>query len=112
MNLISFYLLSAPEGGEQSPYSSFFFIFLIIAIFYLFMIRPQQKKMKQAKVFRESLKKGNKVVTIGGIHGKIEAVKDNTIVLIVEDGNKIRVEKSAISSESSSSETEIAQRKK
>ena len=72
----------------------------------------QQKKMKEAKAFRESLKKGNKVVTIGGIHGKIESVKDNAVILIVEDGNKIKIEKSAISSESSSNETELAQRKK
>ena len=111
MNIISFFLLSAPEG-EQSPYSSFLFIILIIAIFYMFMIRPQQKKMKEAKAFRESLKKGNKVVTIGGIHGKIESVKDNAVILIVEDGNKIKIEKSAISSESSTNETELAQRKK
>jgi preprotein translocase subunit YajC len=69
---------------------------LMLGVFYFFMIRPQQKKQKELKNFRENLKQGDKVVTIGGIHGKILEVTDTT-VLINSEGTKIRLEKSAIS---------------
>lgn len=68
----------------------------IIVIFYFFMIRPQMKKQKELKKFRESLTVGDKVVTIGGIHGKILEVAESTI-LIATEGGKLRMEKSAIS---------------
>jgi preprotein translocase subunit YajC len=68
----------------------------MIAIFYLFMIRPQAKKQKELKKFREAMKPGDKVVTIGGVHGKILEIAEST-VLISSEGTKIRVEKSAIS---------------
>jgi preprotein translocase subunit YajC len=70
---------------------------MILGVFYFFMIRPQVKRQKEAKKLRESLKPGDKVVTIGGIHGKVLEVYDST-VLINSDGSKIRLEKSAISS--------------
>lgn len=74
--------------------------FLLIGIvFYFFMIRPQMKKNKELKKFRESLAKGDKVITIGGIHGKIEEIKDDTVVITVEGGSKLRVEKSALTAE-------------
>lgn len=69
---------------------------LILVVFYFFMIRPQMKKQKELKKFRESLKIGDKVVTIGGIHGKILELNDTT-VLINSEGSKIRLDKSAIS---------------
>ncbi len=72
-------------------------IILMIGVFYFFMIRPQMKKQKELKKFREGLKAGDKVVTIGGIHGKILEISDAT-VLIQSEGSKIRVEKSAVSS--------------
>jgi len=72
---------------------------LIIAIMYFTMIRPQQRKQKELKKLRESLKQGDRVVTIGGIHGKILEVAEST-VLISSDGTKIRFEKSAIASTS------------
>jgi len=75
--------------------SSLVMIIAMIAIFYLFMIRPQAKKQKELKKFRESMKPGDKVVTIGGIHGKILEIAEST-VLISSEGTKIRVEKSAI----------------
>ena len=70
---------------------------MILGVFYFFMIRPQVKRQKEAKKLRESLKPGDKVVTIGGIHGKILEVADST-VLISSEGSKIRVEKSSVSS--------------
>lgn len=69
---------------------------LILVVFYFFMIRPQMKKQKELKKFRESLATGDKVVTIGGIHGKILEINDAT-VLISSEGSKIRLDKSAIS---------------
>ena len=72
-------------------------IVLMIGVFYFFMIRPQMKKQKELKKFREGLKAGDKVVTIGGIHGKILEISDAT-VLIQSEGTKLRLEKSAVSS--------------
>ena len=72
---------------------------MILVVFYFFMIRPQMKKQKELKKFRESLKAGDKVVTIGGIHGKILEVAETT-VLISTEGTKIRLEKSAIAQSS------------
>ena len=72
-------------------------IVLMIAVFYFFMIRPQMKKQKELKKFRESLKAGDKIVTIGGIHGKILEIADTT-VLVQSEGTKLRLEKSAVSS--------------
>ena len=70
---------------------------LILVVFYFFMIRPQMKKQKELKKFRENLKAGDKVVTIGGVHGKILEINDTTI-LVNSEGSKIRLDKSAISS--------------
>jgi len=72
---------------------------LILVVFYFFMIRPQMKKQKELKKFRESIKVGDKVVTIGGIHGKILELNDTT-VLINSEGSKIRLDKTAISTSS------------
>lgn len=71
----------------------------IILIMYFFMIRPQQKKQKETKTFLESIKKGDNVVTIGGIHAKIYSVEGDTLTLELDKGIKIKVEKSAISAD-------------
>ncbi|MGZ4074080.1 MAG: preprotein translocase subunit YajC, partial [Bacteroidia bacterium] len=71
-------------------------IILIIIVFYFFMIRPQLKKSKEQKKFRENIKVGDKIVTIGGIHGKISDVQDTTFMITVEGGVKLKIEKSAI----------------
>ena len=73
----------------------------IAIIFYFFMIRPQQKKQKSQKNFIHEIKKGDNIVTIGGIHGKIVALDDETVTLDLEKGARIKFEKSAISLESS-----------
>ena len=72
------------------------FFGLIFAIMYFFMIRPQIKKQKRENKFRSELKKGDKVITVGGIHGRIINVKDSFVV-IENDGVKLKVERSAIS---------------
>ncbi|MBQ3825076.1 MAG: preprotein translocase subunit YajC, partial [Spirochaetaceae bacterium] len=70
---------------------------LIIVIFYFFMIRPENKKRKETEKMIAALKKGDKVVTIGGIHGVVSQPKENTIIVKVDDGTKIEFNRSAIS---------------
>jgi preprotein translocase subunit YajC len=70
----------------------------MIVVFYFFMIRPQQKKVKAQKLFNEGLKKGDKIITNGGLHGKVLQI-DTTIVIIESEGTRLKIEKAAISSE-------------
>lgn len=74
-------------------------LILIAVVFYFFLIRPQMKKAKDAKKFREAMKKGDKVVTIGGIHGKILEMKETTVLLECESKTRFVVERSAVSPE-------------
>ncbi len=98
MNLIL--LMGTPAAGGGSALSSLFPLVLIIVVFYFFMIRPQLKKSKDQKKFRENIAKGDKIVTIGGIHGKIVDVQEKTFLIEVEGGHKLKIEKSAISMDS------------
>ncbi len=82
---------------ESGGIGSILPIILIIFVFYFFMIRPQIKKQKKEVAFRASLKVGDKVVSIGGIHGKISEIGKSTVVLDVHNSGKLKVEKSAIS---------------
>ena len=111
MNLL-YILLFAPaqgtEGSGSSSLLSFLPLVLIILVFYLFFIRPQMKKSKEQKKFRESLKKGDKVITIGGIHGKIAEIDETTVVLEVGNQMRLTFEKSAIALDSS---TQLGQNK-
>lgn len=68
----------------------------ILAIFYFFMIRPQQKRQKDEKKFRENLNKGDKVVSIGGIHGKVDRIDEDSILVQVDENVKMRFDKSAL----------------
>lgn len=101
-------LLMAPaEGAEEGGGIQTIIMFgAIFLVFYLFMIRPQMKKQKEAKKFKESLAKGTKIVTIGGIHGKILEIQENTVTVEIEGGNRLKLEKSAISKEFSAEEME------
>lgn len=74
---------------------------LIVVVFYFFMIRPQMNKAKDLKKFVAALKKGDKVITTAGIHGKIIELNDTTILLETEGGGKIRFDKSAVSLDAS-----------
>ena len=100
MNILNMFLLdgevpAAPEQGG-SPYSGLIMIALIFVVFWLFFIRPQNKRQKEEQKFRESLEKGDKVVTVGGIHGKVEEVKETTVMVSIDNNVKIEVEKSAL----------------
>ena len=90
-------LLQAMGGGMTTQ---LLFMVAIIGVFYFFMIRPQQKKAKDQKKFIEELKVGDKVVTIGGAHGRVAELEGDTFVLEAERGARIRFSKSAISLES------------
>lgn len=94
-------LMAAPQGGEGSGWTQLLPLLLIFVVFYFFMIRPQIKRTKEQKKFRESIKKGDKVVTIGGIHGKIAEVADTTFVIEVEDGTRLKIERNAVSMDTS-----------
>ena len=97
--ITAFILLQA--GGKPNELMMNLLMFgAIILVFYFFMIRPQQKKAKDQKQFREELKKGMNVVTIGGLHGKIVAIEGDVIVLDVDRGTKLTFERSAVSLES------------
>jgi preprotein translocase subunit YajC len=98
--MIATILLQA-SGAAGGGLGMFLPMILIIVVFYFFMIRPQVKKQKDQKKYVEELKKGDKVITTAGIHGKIVDVFETTILVETEGGHKIRFEKSAISLESS-----------
>ena len=83
----------APQGGGMIQILMFV---AIAVVFYFFMIRPQLKKQKEQKQYREALKVGDAIVTIGGIHGKITSMADSTVLIKVDSGATMRVEKSAL----------------
>ncbi len=85
----------------MAQFQGLIFPVLLIVVFYFFMIRPQLKTSKDQKKFRENIKVGDKIVTIGGIHGKISEVQDTTFMITVEGGVKLKIEKNAISMDSS-----------
>ena len=102
-NLLSILLfMPSEEGGEGGGFMQFLPLLLIIVVFYLFFIRPQMKKSKDQKKFRESLKKGDKVVTIGGIHGRILELKETTAIVEVGNQIKMTLERSAIAMDNTS----------
>ncbi len=96
MNLQSILL---QEGGGAAGTQQLIMFGLIAVVFYLFMIRPQMKKSKEARNFRDSLAVGDKVITAGGIHGKVLEVNDTNVLISVESG-KLRVEKGSITNNS------------
>lgn len=85
---------AAPGGGGMM---NLIMILLIIVIFYFFMIRPQMKKAKVEREFRETIKKGDKVITIGGLHGRVLDIENTSMLIEVDTNVKVRVERSAIS---------------
>ncbi len=94
--------LAAPEGAAASSSGSMMTTFvtfgLIIVIFYFLIIRPQRKRDKDTKEMLASIKKGDKVVSIGGIHGTVVVVKETSVVVKVDDNTRLEFSRSAISS--------------
>jgi preprotein translocase subunit YajC len=103
MNLLHILLMTPPQGqgaGGGGMASSLIFLVLIFVVFYFFFIRPQVKRQKDQKKFREGLAKGQKIITIGGIHGRIVEMQETTCTIEVEGGVKLRIEKSAVAADS------------
>ncbi|MCF0201354.1 MAG: preprotein translocase subunit YajC [Bacteroidales bacterium] len=95
MNLIT--ILLQAQGQEGKPaWSSLVFILLLVVVFWLFFIRPQSKKAKEEQKFRNELKKGDKIVTIGGFHGRITEVKEHTVMVSLSPDCEVELEKTAI----------------
>ncbi|MFV0606244.1 MAG: preprotein translocase subunit YajC [Niabella sp.] len=94
----SIYILQAQSSGPFGSMTTMVFMLGMILVFWLFFIRPQAKRAKDQKKFIENLQKGDKIVTIAGIHGKINQVnEDGTLNIEINPGNYIKIEKSAIS---------------
>lgn len=84
------------------------FIGGMVLIFYFFMIRPQQQKQKKQREFSEAIKKGDQVVTIAGMHGKIASIEGDTVLLEIDRGVKVKIEKNSLSFENTASLKEKA----
>ncbi|GAA4308655.1 preprotein translocase subunit YajC [Compostibacter hankyongensis] len=110
MYLTSMTFLMMGQNGSPNPTSSLIFIGGMLVVMYLFMIRPQAKKAKQQKAFNASIQKGERVVTIAGIHGRISKInEDDTLQLEVSPGSYMTIERSAISMEYTTAQQKKAQ---
>jgi preprotein translocase subunit YajC len=105
MKSVLLIMLAGPSPSGQNPLISFLPLLLIIVVFYFFMIRPQVKRQKELKNFRESLKKGDKVITTGGIYGRIVEIDGSTMMIEIDTNVKIKVDKAAILKDPSDIET-------
>lgn len=92
MDLLTIFL----QAGGQSQYSGIIMIVAMVAIFYFFMIRPQQKKQKDIQKAREALQPGDRIVTSGGIYGKLREIGDIYMIIEIADGVKIKVDKTSV----------------
>jgi preprotein translocase subunit YajC len=107
MEYLNILLTASAQGGKQSPLMSILFFILIIVVFYLFLIKPQVKRQKEIQKFRQSLKKGDKVITAGGIYGKVTDIKENIVILEIAPDIRIKVDINTILKDSS----DLAQQK-
>jgi len=96
-SILSIVLLDAPEGGAAGGgMPMILMIVAMVAIFYFFMIRPQQKRQKDIQKAREAMKVGDKIVTAGGIHGRIREIADTSMLVEVSEGVRIRIDKGSV----------------
>ncbi|NVO10634.1 MAG: preprotein translocase subunit YajC [Bacteroidales bacterium] len=89
-------LLFVTLQQQANPLATFLPLVLIIVVFYFFMIRPQMKRQKELRKFQESLAKGDKVIIAGGIYGKVTEVKEEYVVVEIDENAKVKVIKSAV----------------
>jgi preprotein translocase subunit YajC len=109
MSLLSILLQgpAAPGAGGMGSYSGILMMVLIFVVFYFFMIRPQTKRQKEIKKQRESMQPGDKVVTSGGIYGKLKEIKDTTVVVEIADNVRIKVDKNSVFASADDAQTEV-----
>ncbi len=91
MNLLTILL-----QAQQSPMSFYIMMGLVFVVFYFFMIRPQMKRQKEIKKFREAIKEGDNVITSGGIYGKVKAIKEDSFVIEIADNVRIKINKTFV----------------
>ena len=92
-------LQAAGAAGQQAPgagASMWIMLILIFVVMWLFMIRPQRKQQKEMENFRNSLEKGSKVVTVGGIYGKVVEIQERTLIVEIDNGVKIKIDKNSV----------------
>jgi len=89
-------VLTQTSAQSPNPLTSLLPLFLIIIVFYFFMIRPQMKRQKELKNYRNTLQKNDKIITTGGIYGKITDIKDTTVTVEISENVRIKVDKNAI----------------
>ncbi|GHT27999.1 preprotein translocase subunit YajC [Bacteroidia bacterium] len=94
MNLLSILLQASTGGG--SGFSGIIMIVAIIAIFYFFMIRPQQKRQKEIQKSREAMKLGDRVITSGGLYGRVKEINDKNMLIEISDGVKVLIDKASV----------------
>ncbi len=92
----TFTILQTAQAAQGGGWSMWIMLALIFVVMWFFMIRPQRKQQKELQNFRDSLKKGDKVVTVGGIYGTVAEIKENTVLIEVDNNVKIRVSKNAL----------------
>lgn len=98
ITLVHFLFMGAPQGGDGGSMLGLLMPFILIfVIMYFFMIRPQVKKQKQHQQMLQALQKNDKIMTSGGIHGKIVGVKEKTFLVQIADNTKVEISKSAVS---------------
>ena len=90
------YFLMAQPGTEANPIATFLPLVLIFVVFYFFIIRPQRKKEDERKKMIEAVKKGDKVITIGGLYGNVTQVDEASLLVQVDTNVKLRIEKTAV----------------
>ncbi|MDR1880144.1 MAG: preprotein translocase subunit YajC [Tannerellaceae bacterium] len=95
MNLLSI-LLQAPAPASGGNFSMILMMVVVVAIFYFFMIRPQQKRQKEIRKAREAMKPGDKVITSGGIYGKVKEITDTHMLIEIADGVRVRIDKASV----------------
>jgi len=96
MNILKPILMQQAPGGIESILSSIVPFLLIIFIFYFLILRPQQKRQKERAKLLESIKKGDKIITAGGMHGLVEGLDDKTLLVKISDNVKVKMERSAV----------------
>ena len=96
MSLLSILLQVTPTPGGASNYTGILMMVLIFVVFYFFMIRPQSKRQKEIKKQREAMQVGDKVVTTGGIYGKVKEIKETTVIVEIAENVRIKVDKNSV----------------
>jgi len=102
------FLMGQPAGsasGQSNALITFLPLILVFVVFYFFMIRPQMKKQKEMNNYRNSLKKGDKVITTGGIYGRVQEVRDNYVMIDAGGDIKLKVDKNALLKDPSTDES-------